>query len=392
MVVAGVWSETPGADFAKQAIRLYGNSTIGYYYVRVMVGTPPQEQTLIVDTGSLATIFDCVGCRRCNSHESSLFNPQLSFTFQRLELRSPHKGIRCYEDSSPPSQSNLCRFRQSYLEGSRYQGYWASDTFGFSSMQGAPIMALKHTFGCATLETREFFRQKANGILGLGLHDPYEEIPPTIVDRELAAHKKKAFSVCIAENGGWMTFGEGIPQLHSPGSSTGVIEATEDEWKMTYTAALTAIMVNGQPLDYDFASENDAGILAPFDIGTTFVYFPGKLFAEWKRVFVGFCAENGENCGGSTELRECYKADEGESERFLGTFPLMTFIFRGSVRYQWRPREYMIWTGSSYCFGVRKLDQLILGAAFMRNYDITFMTRESKISFTRANCSKFTTA
>ena len=40
---------------------LEGNTDLGYYYVTFSFGTPPQRQTLIVDTGSSKTIVPCKG-------------------------------------------------------------------------------------------------------------------------------------------------------------------------------------------------------------------------------------------------------------------------------------------------------------------------------------------
>ncbi len=40
-------------------IKVYGNVNIGYYYINLFVGTPPQPQSLIIDTGSHVTTFPC---------------------------------------------------------------------------------------------------------------------------------------------------------------------------------------------------------------------------------------------------------------------------------------------------------------------------------------------
>ena len=41
----------------------------GTHYVDIFVGTPPQRQTVIVDTGSSITAFPCTGCADCG-HDS----------------------------------------------------------------------------------------------------------------------------------------------------------------------------------------------------------------------------------------------------------------------------------------------------------------------------------
>lgn len=41
--------------------KLLGSFDLGYYYTNLFVGTPPQKQTVIVDTGSSLTAFPCSG-------------------------------------------------------------------------------------------------------------------------------------------------------------------------------------------------------------------------------------------------------------------------------------------------------------------------------------------
>lgn len=41
--------------------QIYGSSALGYYYMNLFVGNPPQLQTVIIDTGSWLTAFPCSG-------------------------------------------------------------------------------------------------------------------------------------------------------------------------------------------------------------------------------------------------------------------------------------------------------------------------------------------
>ena len=40
-------------------IKIYGNDRLQYYYMNMMVGEPPQQQSLIIDTGSETAAFPC---------------------------------------------------------------------------------------------------------------------------------------------------------------------------------------------------------------------------------------------------------------------------------------------------------------------------------------------
>ena len=41
---------------------MFGNSTLGYYYIEAYVGKDQQKKALIFDTGSHMTIMPCKGC------------------------------------------------------------------------------------------------------------------------------------------------------------------------------------------------------------------------------------------------------------------------------------------------------------------------------------------
>lgn len=46
-------------EISKHTVPVYGNATLGYYYINVYVGTPPQEQSVIIDTGSGQFALPC---------------------------------------------------------------------------------------------------------------------------------------------------------------------------------------------------------------------------------------------------------------------------------------------------------------------------------------------
>ena len=65
-----------GVDMESDII--YGNSySYEYYFANLSFGTPPQLQTLIIDTGSGLVGFPCKGCYHCsNAHFNSPYDLQ----------------------------------------------------------------------------------------------------------------------------------------------------------------------------------------------------------------------------------------------------------------------------------------------------------------------------
>ena len=78
----------------------------------------------------------------------------------------------------------------------------------------------------------------------------------------------------------------------------------------------------------------------------------------------------------------------------LKTLPLIKFKSKSSV-FEWHPNDYLIKervrnkkeTRQIYSLAFLSGGSTILGATFMRNYDISFNVKTMQISFVRANCS-----
>lgn len=54
-----LWTTAQSQPKGFHTIRLFGNDTLKYYYANIYVGTPPQKQSVIVDTGSDYLAFPC---------------------------------------------------------------------------------------------------------------------------------------------------------------------------------------------------------------------------------------------------------------------------------------------------------------------------------------------
>lgn len=54
---------------------VYGNASLGYYFVNIFVGTPnPQPQSVIIDTGSGILAMPCANCKSCG-HDNHIHPP-----------------------------------------------------------------------------------------------------------------------------------------------------------------------------------------------------------------------------------------------------------------------------------------------------------------------------
>lgn len=223
-----------GAPRRRQEAEQVGALYHGYgtHYIDLWCGTPPQRQTVIVDTGSGVTAFPCSGCADCGSpayHIDGYFRYSESSTFEQVGCDQCSARGRCTSD-------NQCRIGMSYQEGSSWNAFEAKDTCYVGGFHNAPVTQVvggeddidpRHAstfgfplqFGCQTKITGLFKTQLADGIMGM------ENAESSFWAQMHAANKiqNKAFSLCFSRpeatdrdgtEAGAMTLGGTDRRLH----------------------------------------------------------------------------------------------------------------------------------------------------------------------------------
>ena len=194
----------------------------GTHHVYVFVGSPPQRQTLIIDTGSKAMAFPCKTCKTCNNccgvHASPYFDPSLSTTHFVSKCSNGYathgnnnsNGCLLGGISECSLMGNYCSFRQKYTEGSSWVATEVEDIvwLGTSSVVESlevymPKLAIAYPFGCQTSSKGLFRKQYADGILGLSIH---ETSIVSALWRE-GVIERNAFSLCLTREDGYLTLG-----------------------------------------------------------------------------------------------------------------------------------------------------------------------------------------
>ncbi|KAJ1686509.1 hypothetical protein LUZ63_017899 [Rhynchospora breviuscula] len=124
-------------------LRFHHNVTLT---VSLSVGTPPQNATMVLDTGSELSWL------RCATSSPLSFNPRASSSFSSIPCSSPTCVSQARDLPIPATceqSSKKCHVALSYSDASTSEGSLSSDLFRLGDMSASPS-PIRTTFGCMT--------------------------------------------------------------------------------------------------------------------------------------------------------------------------------------------------------------------------------------------------
>ncbi|XP_022770025.1 aspartic proteinase PCS1-like [Durio zibethinus] len=125
------------------------------------IGTPPQTQQMVLDTGSQLSWIQCHKKVGQKPPPPASFDPSLSSSFSVLPCNHPLCKPRIPDFTLPTScdQNRLCHYSYFYADGTLAEGNLVREKFTFSRSQSTSPLIL----GCATDTSED------KGILGMNL-------------------------------------------------------------------------------------------------------------------------------------------------------------------------------------------------------------------------------
>ncbi|XP_005140243.2 pepsin A-like [Melopsittacus undulatus] len=298
------------------------------YYGTISIGTPPQDFTVIFDTGSSNLWVPSVYCssQPCSNH--NLFNPAESSTFV-----STNDSVYI-----------------AYGTGSM------SGVLGYDTVRVADIDVYHQIFGLSETEPGDFFYYTPfDGILGLAFPSLASSGATPVFDNMMSEGlvAKDLFSVYLSKNeesGSFVLFG-GIDPYYVRNGITWIPLSAETYWQIT----MDSVSINSMAV----ACSN--GCQAIVDTGTSLLAMPSTALAQVYSVL-------GVSSGGQVRIA-C-------SSR--GSLPAIVFHINGA-EFAVTPEAYVVERDGSCSLGFQSVgvptesgELWILGDVFIREYYVIF--------------------
>ena len=362
---------------------VYGSTfKLNYYYSNLYLGEKMEKQGYILDTGSSITTSTCSPiCTKCGHHICPPYN-----------ISSEDKIISCYDvrcrwvTSKCSINNHKCSFSISYSEGSSLRGVYINEIVRF----GENYKEQNGTYvpiGCTNYENHLFFKQDANGIMGLANNEH------NFIDilYKSGAIKTKLFSLCFAQLGGVFNIGEINTKIHKENIS--YVPMLLDRGKY-FGLTIKSIAVNDKNIECFSSSKYNVFI----DSGTTISYFKAEIFDEILKIMKEECKKfDKENACGTysfhSDYGHCfyYKSLEDLDYAVNNYWPIINFYLEG-YNFKWKAKNYVFNISTpekpGACMGMNKAygNKITLGSSWIIGHDVIFDKDNHVIGFAEAEC------
>ncbi|KAI7987322.1 Aspartyl protease family protein [Camellia lanceoleosa] len=246
----------------------------GNYIVRIGLGTPKTDLSLIFDTGSDFTWTQCQPCfGSCYPQQESIYNPSLSSTYTNITCSSHQCSQLSYATSvAPHCFTNTCFYGIKYGVSSFSQGFFGSETITLTPFDVFP----NFFFGCG--ENNDGLFGGAAGLIGLG-RDSLSLVSQT------SSKYGNYFSYCLpskTSSSGHLTFGNGGG--NSTGSSLQFTPLlSNSKASSLYFFDIIGIKVSGQTLSISQSVFKTASSI--IDYGTVITRLPPAAYTPLRTAF-----------------------------------------------------------------------------------------------------------
>lgn len=355
--------------------------------ISLPIGTPPQTQQMVLDTGSQLSWIQCHN-KAPQKPPPASFDPSHSSSFSVLPCTHPLCKPRIPDFTLPTScdQNRLCHYSYFYADGTLAEGNLVREKFTFSGAQSTPPLIL----GCAQDSSA------AEGILGMNLgrlsfasQAKITKFSYCVPTRRTVAGVSPSGAFYLGQNPysagfkyvGLLTFRrtQSMPNLDP----------------LAFTVGMEGIRIGGKRLDIPASAfRPDAGGSGQtmIDSGTQFTFLVDVAYNKVREEIVrlvGPRLKKGYLYGGSLDM--CFDGNGMEIGRSIGDLVLE---FERGVEIVVEKERVLADVGSGIqCLGIGRSELLgvasnIIGNFHQQNLWVEFDLANRRVGFGKAECSR----
>ncbi|KHN39476.1 Aspartic proteinase nepenthesin-1 [Glycine soja] len=352
--------------------------------VTLPIGTPPQPQQMVLDTGSQLSWIQCHN----KTPPTASFDPSLSSSFYVLPCTHPLCKPRVPDFTLPTTcdQNRLCHYSYFYADGTYAEGNLVREKLAFSPSQTTPPLIL----GCSS-ESRD---ARGRGILGMNLGRlsfPFQA-------------KVTKFSYCVptrqpANNNNFPTGSFYLGNNPNSARFRYVSMLTFPQSQrmpnldpLAYTVPMQGIRIGGRKLNIPPSVFAGGSGQTMVDSGSEFTFLVDAAYDRVREEIIrvlGPRVKKGYVYGGVADM--CFDGNAMEIGRLIGD---VAFEFEKGVEIV-VPKERVLADvgGGVHCVGIGRSERLgaasnIIGNFHQQNLWVEFDLANRRIGFGVADCSR----
>ncbi|KAK8635599.1 hypothetical protein V6N13_004328 [Hibiscus sabdariffa] len=356
--------------------------------VALPIGTPPQTQQMVLDTGSQLSWIQCHKKAPRKPPPTASFDPSLSSSFSVLPCNHPLCKPRIPDFTLPTScdQNRLCHYSYFYADGTLAEGNLVREKFTFSRSQSTPPLIL----GCATDTSDD------KGILGMNLgrfsfasQSRISKFSYCVPTRRTETGVSPTGSFYLGENPNSRGF-RYINLLVFPQSRT-----MPNMDPFAYTLPMQGIRIGAKKLAipvHVFRPDAGGSGQTMIDSGSEFTYLVDEAYNKVREEvvrLVGPRLKKGYVYGEVADM--CFDGNPTEIGRLIGD---MTFEFDKGAEITVDKQHILADVGGGvHCLGIGRSNMLgiasnIIGNFHQQNLWVEFDLANRRVGFGKADCSR----
>lgn len=364
--------------------------------VSLSVGSPPQNVSMVIDTGSELSWLRC----KNSSALPDSFHPTRSASYSPISCSSPTCTTQTRDFPIPAScdANNFCHATLSYADASSTEGNLASDTFRVGGSEDPGVV-----FGCMNTSFDSSSSSSDGGSNSTGLMGMNRGLLSFV-----SQLKFPKFSYCISDSdfSGVLLLGDTNFSWLAPLNYTPLVQiSTPLPYfdRAAYTVPLRGIKVSGKLLPISesvFIPDHTGAGQTMVDSGTQFTFLLGPAYTMLRSEFFNqtnstLRVVDDPNYSFQMAMDLCYRLPINQTK--LPKLPYVSLVFEGAEmrvsgeQLLYRVPGQVMGNDSVYCFTFGNSDLLgveafIIGHHQQQNLWMEFDLQKSRIGLAHVSC------